>query len=344
MWRAARESFADVLSLDDVDAIIASSVRRPAVRMIQGGRPLDPDRYCVQARLGGRRVDGTVDAHRVAGLLRDGATLVLQSLQRTWPPAARFADDFAGQAGHPVQLNAYLTPPAATGLAEHADDHDVFALQVLGRKHWSVNGLGDIDVGTGDVLYIPAGVRHCAATSDERSLHLTLGVFRRTYRSLVERMLRAASEPELDAPLPLGTGAYEALTAGVGAAIGRAVAVLRAADAPSVADGERSRCVPAYDRTGIVKAVMSADSIRSADLIAWAAPAPRATPLGDGRCRVAMGSVTWRVPEVVADAIVDLAAAGEARPVSSLSGLDPPSCVVVARRLLLASVCRVVDP
>jgi hypothetical protein len=37
-----------------------------------------------------------------------------------------------------VQVNAYLTPPASRGLGVHHDTHDVFVLQVHGRKLWQV--------------------------------------------------------------------------------------------------------------------------------------------------------------------------------------------------------------
>ena len=68
--------------------------------------------------------------------------IVLQGLHRWWPPAARFCRDLELTLGHPVQANAYLTPPGAAGLAPHHDTHDVFVLQVAGTKHWVVRRAG----------------------------------------------------------------------------------------------------------------------------------------------------------------------------------------------------------
>ncbi len=72
-------------------------------------------------------------------LLADGATLVLQGLHRTWPPLVGFGSQLADELGHPVQINAYITPPQNRGFAPHYDVHDVFVLQVSGRKRWRLH-------------------------------------------------------------------------------------------------------------------------------------------------------------------------------------------------------------
>ena len=38
-----------------------------------------------------------------------------------------------------MQINAYITPPQSQGFAPHHDVHDVFVLQVSGRKHWTIH-------------------------------------------------------------------------------------------------------------------------------------------------------------------------------------------------------------
>ena len=76
---------------------------------------------------------------KVLAALADGSTLVLQGLHRTWPPLVDFGARLADELGHPVQINAYITPPQNQGFAPHHDVHDVFVLQVSGRKHWTVH-------------------------------------------------------------------------------------------------------------------------------------------------------------------------------------------------------------
>ena len=65
--------------------------------------------------------------------------MVFQGLHRTWPPLIEFTGQLVADLGHPVQVNAYLTPPAAQGFAAHYDTHDVFVVQVAGRKHWTIH-------------------------------------------------------------------------------------------------------------------------------------------------------------------------------------------------------------
>ena len=67
-----------------------------------------------------------------------GATMVLQGLQLTDPHLARVANNLALALDHAVQVNAYLSPAAARGLELHFDHHDVFVLQLDGRKRWRV--------------------------------------------------------------------------------------------------------------------------------------------------------------------------------------------------------------
>ena len=64
--------------------------------------------------------------------------MVLQGLQLTDPVLGRAANNLALALDHPVQINAYLSPAAARGLELHFDFHDVFVLQLEGRKRWRV--------------------------------------------------------------------------------------------------------------------------------------------------------------------------------------------------------------
>jgi JmjC domain len=127
-----------------------------------------------------------------------GATIVLQGLHLNRAETAGFCRALEGALGHPVQGNAYYTPRGSQGLAVHHDTHDVFVLQVSGRKRWLVYApvlelplkeqrycaeLGapgdtviDTVLGPGDTLYLPRGWLHEARTSDVNSLHLTVGI------------------------------------------------------------------------------------------------------------------------------------------------------------------------
>src|ERR671919_1598216 len=107
-------SFDDLLSLDDVDrALTGSGLRQPAFRLVRDGEPIDPSSYTRPARTGNRRFSDLIDPGRVLDLFAGGATVVLQSLHRWWPPLARLCRDLELALGHQLQVNAYLTPAGA---------------------------------------------------------------------------------------------------------------------------------------------------------------------------------------------------------------------------------------
>jgi hypothetical protein len=153
------------------------------------------------------------DPARIAALFDDGATIVLQGLHRNWEPVAAFTRALELQLGHPCQVNAYITPPGAQGLALHADPHDVFVLQAFGRKHWEVHAAPgerareplEADLSPGDCIYMPTGTPHAATTGDVLSGHLTVGVHVVTWSDVLADVWRSlAADPALDDAIPVG--------------------------------------------------------------------------------------------------------------------------------------------
>jgi bifunctional lysine-specific demethylase and histidyl-hydroxylase NO66 len=207
------DALTDLLTLDDVDRLIASTgLREPGFRLVRDGRTLPKAAVTRAVRLGSKPIDDLVDARAVHREFAAGASIVLQGLHRSFAPVADLCRSLEVALTHPVQANAYLTPPVAQGLHLHADPHDVFAIQTHGAKRWVVHPPGDetpwdLELGPGDVLYLPAGTRHAAQTQDAPSLHLTVGVRTTTWREVLRRIVDdalAASGTDLDAPLPAG--------------------------------------------------------------------------------------------------------------------------------------------
>jgi hypothetical protein len=206
--------FADLLTFDDVDRLLTTtSLRTPAFRLVKAGERIPETAYTRSGTTGSKPVSGMVDPARVAESFRGGATIVLQGLHRYLEPVARFCRDLELSLGHPCQVNAYITPPGAQGLALHEDPHDVFVLQAFGRKHWEVHAAPaeparepiEATVATGDCVYMPAGTPHAATTQDELSGHLTIGVHVTPWGGVVDRVWRRLSDlPELAEPMPAG--------------------------------------------------------------------------------------------------------------------------------------------
>ena len=170
---------------------------------------------------------GAGDPARIYAEFDAGATIVLQSLQRTWLPVARFCRRLELELSHPVQANAYITPPGERGLGVHYDTHDVFVLQLAGRKRWTLyepvfelplpsqpwsastssagDELLDVELAPGDCLYVPRGVPHEATSLDGMSAHLTLGVLAVTWHDVAQELVAAAAdEVAFRRSLPVG--------------------------------------------------------------------------------------------------------------------------------------------
>jgi len=187
--------FDDLFSLDAVDELLSRrGLRTPFIRLAKGGVVTPASRYTRPGGTGAMVGDQVAD-DRVLELFLDGHTVVFQGLHRLWPPLIDFAGALTTDLGHPVQVNAYVTPTQSQGFSAHYDVHDVFVLQVAGEKRWRIhppvheaplrdqpwadrrtaveeraNGEPVIDtvLRPGDALYLPRGYLHAAPFLDAR--------------------------------------------------------------------------------------------------------------------------------------------------------------------------------
>ena len=238
--------FADLLSNDAVDELLSRrGLRTPFVRVAKGGRTMAERDFTRPGGTGAMVADQVSDTD-LTRLFADGHTIVLQGLHRTWGPLTDFVHDLADDLGHPVQANAYITPPQSTGFSAHYDVHDVFVMQVSGEKTWRIHepvlrdplrtepwGERSDAVGRqaegepyleatlqpGDCLYLPRGWLHSATALGGVSNHITLGVH--TWQGghvldavVAEARMLIADDPELRASLDLGVDVADAATYG----------------------------------------------------------------------------------------------------------------------------------
>ncbi|MFN2590012.1 MAG: cupin domain-containing protein [Actinomycetota bacterium] len=214
------QPFDDLMSFEDVDHIISTmSLRLPMFRVVKDGATIPVGRYTKRGRTGSQPITGLADPAGVVSLFADGATIVLQGMHRYWPPLAALCRDLEITLGHRTQVNAYITPPGAAGLAVHEDAHDVFVLQAFGSKHWDVyerrgrateSGSGggpvlSVDLRPGEGLYLPKRTPHAARTQGTLSGHITVGVVATTWGDVLAGVVdRLRHEPQFDEPLPAG--------------------------------------------------------------------------------------------------------------------------------------------
>ncbi|MEO6501934.1 MAG: cupin domain-containing protein [Jatrophihabitantaceae bacterium] len=372
LFTPAAESGADYTDLLDAAAIdellSRRGLRTPFIRIAKQGKVIAAREFTRAGGLGAGVADQVAD-DKVLGLVADGATLVLQALHRNWPPLVRFGSTLSAELGHPVQINSYLTPPQNQGFAPHYDTHDVFVLQVTGRKRWVVHRpvltdplpgqdserhraavtdrsaeppLLDLTLQPGDALYLPRGFIHSATAQGETSIHLTVGVHPVTRHALLKHLLaEAAGESSLRASLPLGGDL---------------------ADEARLADELREtvRAFVAFADAGRLPQVARrladelADSTRPEPIepLAQLAALAALTPSACFRLRPGLRARLTRNPDAVlvkaidtslslplsAEPALKLVLSGEPVSAAALPGLDDEAALSLVRRLLTAAV------
>jgi ribosomal protein L16 Arg81 hydroxylase len=215
--RAAPDYYRDLLAAEDVDNLVTTSdMTYPEFRMVRDGTPLPLPEYTKTTSASGGPPRRVADPDRMVEAYQSGATVILQGLHRRWPPLAHLARRLEAALSHPTQTNIYVTPPGSQGFAPHYDTHDVFILQIDGSKHWRLYDspvplpdrslafkeqgspagelMHELDLRAGDLLYLPRGFIHEALTSDERSIHVTLGITGFTWRDLLSEAIAGCRE------------------------------------------------------------------------------------------------------------------------------------------------------
>lgn len=126
--RGAPQHYSPILSGHDIDYIISTAclLRNSSVEML--GEAAD-----------GREVSRFPDrAGAVYKAYREGASIRVRGAHRYWKPVWMLCQRLRQLLSFPVRANLYCTPAGSRALHRHYDEHDVFVLQIAGRKHWRV--------------------------------------------------------------------------------------------------------------------------------------------------------------------------------------------------------------
>jgi mannose-6-phosphate isomerase-like protein (cupin superfamily) len=217
--------FASLLSIAAIDRYLATtSPCHPGVFLVDAARDLKPEDYT----LANADTDGLLDLPRVYEHFQAGATISIKHLHEGLPELAALCRAVEKVFSAHFQTNIYLSPPNAQGFGTHFDSHDVFVLQVAGSKVWTLNDTAielplhgqkfekdkhipgqptrELTIRAGDVFYCPRGLFHSARSTDEVSLHITLGLIGKTWADMVAEAVSAAclASPAFRANLPAG--------------------------------------------------------------------------------------------------------------------------------------------
>ena len=214
--------FSSLFSIEALDKLL--EYNRPkgsGLRVVKSQQPLNPTIYENQ--------DGSLNLNQLYAAYADGHTIVINEIQRYWDPIKMLVENIRQYMSHHVVANLYLTPQNEKALSPHYDSHDVFALQISGEKRWllyddthfktpllhsfqpvfqreHLTGVREITMKAGDILYMPRGVPHEAYTTDQSSMHITIGVHATQWIDLITKSLLGLSQKhiELRQALPIG--------------------------------------------------------------------------------------------------------------------------------------------
>jgi ribosomal protein L16 Arg81 hydroxylase len=196
----------------------------PRFRLVKAGQPLPETAWhrTVSTLRGPLRL---LDGARLMAELRAGASIVWDGIDQVDEPLRTLKRGFERALQCFVFVNLYASFGTVHGFPDHWDDHDVFVLQLAGRKRWRVHPptrpwpLADEALPAppvryahnwmlraGGALYLPRGWWHRVTPLGEPSLHLTIGVLRPTNLDLLRWLLEQAEAMELlRQDLPMGS-------------------------------------------------------------------------------------------------------------------------------------------
>lgn len=340
------------------------SLRLPFFRLVKDGTTLPSSEYTKRGRTGSTTVTGIADPARIVRLFGDGATIVLQALHRYWFPLAHLARELEIELGHPIQVNAYITPPGARGLAVHEDTHDVFVLQAFGHKAWDVYerpartegaSSGDragptmsVDLRAGESLYLPKGTPHGARSQESLSGHITVGILAATWADLLGTVFeRLRREPQFEEPLPAGVHRdIDTLASGLAERLEEAGRWLDKVDPRTAAAEAVHRFLTTRPPRlkGLLTDMARVDAIDDASMIGRRPGSICELFRVGGRLHAMLGDRELTMPDWLEPAMERIRASGRLRVGDLATDVpDPSSRLVLVNRLLREGLLEVVE-
>lgn len=193
--------FADLLTISELDELIATHpIPSERVNLGRAAIGVPPQEYA------------DADYVRPQDVLRlhaQGNTIILRAMH-LFVHRLRNLCEATGRFFHaPSQANIYITPGGTQSSYPHWDAHDIFVIQIAGKKTWRLfesdvqqplytfefdrmrhkigRQIGELTLYAGDLAYIPRGLGHDPIAS-EYSVHISLGVLVKTWADVFAMM------------------------------------------------------------------------------------------------------------------------------------------------------------
>ncbi|WP_221625273.1 cupin domain-containing protein [Burkholderia sp. Bp9090] len=193
----------------DVDESIYASQSSPLkIKMHSGSSFLEPENYewkCLEVGVLKSQLNST-EIHRQ---LDNGSTLVFNRIESPSLKIRKLCQHISDFLAMTVVANGYLSFGRRGSFGDHWDTHDVFAVQLIGRKKWKIYNPTfklpiegqtskdqkhlrpirpelDFILEEGDIVYIPRGWWHSATALDEPTFHIAAGIHTNKYLDYID--------------------------------------------------------------------------------------------------------------------------------------------------------------
>lgn len=187
------EIYRKILTPLQIDELLSSNqLQYPKINIVKSGEKDIPlSEWTIKTDK--NKTQSLVNYDEVFKKLHDGYTLILNGIHHYISSASEFCFQLSKETHLKCGANVYITPANNGGFGLHYDWHDVFVLQLMGEKNWVIqdkvdflpdeihpfkkqNEIASLNLKEGELLYIPRGFPHLAATSDKPSIHITVSM------------------------------------------------------------------------------------------------------------------------------------------------------------------------
>lgn len=261
----------------------------------------------------------------IRSLFADGHTVVFRYADGYWPALESIAMDLRRVLRSLVHCNVYCTPPDSQIFDTHVDTHDFLILQTSGSKTWRLHEVPhelpiedspllaelqprlpsatpaygpvsqEIVLRPGDLLYLPRGVPHSVASTDQHSVHVTIGLYPLRMHQLLSRVvdLLAVQAVELRRGTPIEWFDGKGSTPSAGDLLRQAAQLADAAESPIDLDRIlqvfEEQHAPPIDSRGSIVAALRSKHLDLDTVLERPAGATWRTRRGPGEFRVSCG-------------------------------------------------------
>lgn len=212
--RSSNNPFEKLIDVSAIEKLMSTNeLFFPSIQLSHAGKSIPVSEYTDDVN--------KIVAGRVVDRYRRGSTIVITHAHKLRNELMELCRSVQRSFMMRCQTNVYLSPAGNQGFNPHFDTHDVFILQISGRKTFNFYSGGthfptsadrfdrdihqvgskteSIDLSAGDTLYIPRGFVHDAvANQDEPSLHVTLGVYPILMHELLQELTHISIETDAD--------------------------------------------------------------------------------------------------------------------------------------------------